>query len=500
MQIPLLGGSYVTRGIIASAQRCVNLYPEVNRKDCIAPMTLYQRPGLRSLVSPPTPAPGRGLYRSSDGQGWAIIGSNVYNVSPSWTLTQEGSISPYRTNICSMIDNGTTLMIVDGSSNGWQVDLGSHSFSQINDPTGLFVGADKIDYIDTFIIGNQPGTNLFWSSLSNEIRWDPTYIAGKSGYPDPLQSVIVNRHIIYLIGQLKSEIWYNVGGTLFPFAEMTWAYVEHGTVAKYSLAATDINVFWLGQDLAGQGVVFRQQGYKTERISNHALETAIRKMAAGGTISDAVGYCYQQDGHTFYVLNFPSGNQTWAWDEAAGDPTMGWHQRCWTNPTDGSLNRDRVLCHAFFNGTNVGLDWQNGTLYALDLNHFTDDVAGVSGPISCVRTFPHLGRAQIGNGNIVEIDGRRVSYDRLELDVECGLAPLDASGNPAQIGVRMSDDRGRTFGPTVFQSLGAPGEYMTWPLYLRTGISRGRVFEVSWSAAGQVSLNGAWLNGTPEQS
>lgn len=497
MQVPLLGGSYVARTIVANAQRCINLYPEINRKDSVFPITHYQRPGLRVLAQGPN-APVRQLYRATNGQGFAAIGQGLYYVDPSWTLHHLGDMTPYRTNIVSMIDNATTLLAVDGSPNGFTVDLNSHVFAQLSDPTGLFQGADRVDYIDTFIIGNQPNTNLFFSTLSNLVQFDPTYIAGKTDYPDPLMTLIVNRHIIYLMGQLKSEIWYDVGGSLFPFAEMSWAYIEHGTIAKYSIASADVSVFWLGQDLQGQGVVFRQRGYQTDRISNHAVEVAIRRMAATATLSDAIGYTYQQDGHVFYVLTFPSGNQTWVWDEAMNDPTLGWHQRAWTNPADGTLNRDRTQCTAFFNETNVAGDWENGTLYALDLDHYSDDPLGIAGPITRIRTFPHLGRAQVApGGQIVEIDGRRVNWDRFELDIECGNAPLEVGGSAAQISVRMSDDRGKTFGEKVLQTLGAPGEYLTWPLVLRTGNSRGRVFEVEYSAMGECALNGAWLNGMP---
>lgn len=56
MQISLLSGAYEARSIIASAQRCVNLYPQVNQTESFqgipqlagAPtlMTHYPTPGL----------------------------------------------------------------------------------------------------------------------------------------------------------------------------------------------------------------------------------------------------------------------------------------------------------------------------------------------------------------------------------------------------------------------------------------------------------------------
>jgi hypothetical protein len=103
-----------------------------------------------------------------------VIGSNVYFIHSDFTLTLLGSISAGRTNPVSMVDNGFDILIVDGSPNGWQIRLATNAFSQVNDSG--FAGADKVDYIDTFIIYNEPGSIRFRSTLSStqgtpQIRW-----------------------------------------------------------------------------------------------------------------------------------------------------------------------------------------------------------------------------------------------------------------------------------------------------------------------------------------
>jgi hypothetical protein len=50
------------------------------------------------------------------------------------------------------------------------------------------------------------------------------------------------------------------------------------------------------------------------------LEYAIQSY---GNITDAIGYTYQQDGHPFYVLIFPSAEATWVYDVS----TQLWHER-----------------------------------------------------------------------------------------------------------------------------------------------------------------------------
>lgn len=488
MRIPLIGGAYQSRSVIANAQRCINYFPETNPKDSPVPVTHYQRPGLRPLVVPGTPAPARGIWRASNGNGYCVIGANVYAISPTWGLTLLGAISSGRRNPCSFVDNGIDGVLVDGSPKGWTIHLADNAFAEISDPTGLFVGADRVDYIDTFILFNFPGTKNFGSTLSNVIEFDALYIAGKTNWPDNIQGLIVSRHEIILIGELKSEIWYDAGNPLFPFAELPGAYIEHGTVAKYSIASYDISSFWLGQDLQGQGVVWRHRGYQTLRISNHALEVQLRQIAAESTIADAIGYTYQQDGHYFYVLSLPSGDQTWVFDDSTGE----WHQRAWQDPR-GMLHRDRTNCHAFINGTNVVGDWENGTLYALDPAIYSDTVDGVLAPITCIRTFPHITKAELPGGQPTEWDGKRISYHQFLLDMECGNGPSQLDDLPAQVSLRWSDDRGRSWGNAVLQSSGRPGEFTTSPSWRGLGIARDRVFEISHSIAGSAALNGAWI-------
>lgn len=507
-RLPLLGGAYKPRSVIANCQRCINLYPEQNPRDAPVPLTHYQRPGLRPLATGIN-APVRCIYRASNGNGYCVIGSNVYSVSPSWQLTQLGSITPGINTPANMIDNGVTIVVVDGSPNGWTIDLGSNAFLQLSDSTGLFRGATRGDYLDTFLLFNVPGgdSNEFISTLSGTTTFqgsDPTtatggYYAFKTAYPDPLQTLIVNYHQLYLIGQLKSEVWFNAGGATFPFQMQTGVYHEHGTVAKYSVAAADASVFLLGQDLQGQGVVFRFIGYDSIRISNHALEYQIRKMAGSVGIEDAIGYVCQIDGHYFYTLHFPKGDQTWVYDDTIKDPLLAWHQEGWTDPDTGFLHRHRANCHGFINGTNVVGDWQNGTLYAMDLDTYTDTVAGNICSIQWLRTFPHVSSGEIEFGPYgkrpIPADGRRIQFTAFMLDLECGLAPTGSDGLPPRVALRYSDDRGRTWSHDTLQPGGEIGQYLTWPTWRGLGIARDRVFEAEYTFRGPGALNGAWVEG-----
>lgn len=490
-RLPLAGGSYVARSVIANTQRCVNYYPELNRGDAPVPFTYYQRPGLRPKAQGDV-APTRGLYQASNGNGYAVTGQSVWSIDANWNLTKLGTLAIPGTVPVSFIDNGQTIFLVDGSSLGYSIDLTTNAFAQINDPTGSFNGARRVDYIDTYMLWDMIGTRNFGATLSNSLSFDALFLAGKAGYPDPLQTLIVCKREIILLGSLKSEIWYDAGNTGFPFAELPGAYIEHGIAAPYSVAATDIQTLWLGRDLYGQGVVFALRGYDTRRISNHALEWAMSQMI---TIADAQGYVYQQSGHVFYVLNFPTANQTWVYDlSLESDPTMAWHQEGWTDQ-NGLLNRSRGMCHAVINGVNCVGDFANGAIYQLDPSKYVDTVQNVDYPISCVKGFPHILAGASPKGTLQKIlaAGQLMQFGKFIADLECGNAPLDVAGNPAQIGLAWSIDRGRTFGNEVLQSNGLPGEFIAQPQWPTQQIGRDVVFELRHAIAGQAALNSAWV-------
>lgn len=321
--------------------------------------------------------------------------------------------------------------------------------------------------------------------------FDSLDIATKNGSPDPIVTLAVVHTEIWLIGQLTTEVWYNSGAADFTFQRLPGTFIEHGCAALYSLAKNDLNLFWLSQDRQGYAIVIKSANYQVGRISTHAIEYAISSYS---TISDACAYTYQQEGHIFYVLVFPSANTTWVWDDMAGE----WHQRAVTD-VEGKLNRIRSNVGTFVNATNVAGDYINGNLYKVSLDVGTDYVdnhgPNLDGtyPISRIRAFPHI-----------MDDAERISYSSFIADMEVGnddgIGDNSTPSNPPPVSLRWSDDRGRTYGNKIEQSLGAGGQYLTSIRYNRLGYARDRVFELSWSAPPRTSLQGAFIEIVKEAS
>lgn len=493
MLIPLIGGSYSARSIIANAQRSINYFPEANRRDSPTEFTLYQRPGRLRLASPGVAGQGRGLFQASNGEAFAVVGENVYFIDAGFHFNLLGTLLDALASQIAFADNGADLVIVDGSTHGYTVNLATHAFAVIVDPTGAFTGSTQLAYLDTFVLYNYPGTRFFGSTLSNTITFDSLYIAGKDGYPDPLVAMKVNRREALLFGRVKSEIWYDAGGAAFPFERLPGAYIEHGCLAPFSVASYDISTYWLASDLSGDCMVLKLQGYDVTRVSNHALEYALQQMKiAGADLSLAFAFCWQQNGHVFYSLNFPSGNQTWVYDAAIDDPTMAWHQEA-TQNLAGGMDRMRDGCGAFVYKKNLTLDRETGDLYEISQTTYEDQLVDGSAPLVCIRGFPHITQTANANtgGQPAALDGKRILVKNVRLNMEVGYAL-----EPDQVvGLRWSWDRGATFGTTEMRPAGSPGQYETVPTWTQLGAQgRDLVMEVVHQISGPAAIQGAWAD------
>lgn len=465
--VPLVGGPYQSSNVIADFQRCVNLYPEATPSpQAPVPVTHYLTPGLANLATCPTIAGWRCIYRATNGDLYGVVGNKVYFIDVTFAYTELGTITDLVTP-AYMADNGFEICLVDGTVNGYSIDMTTRAFAQIVDPA--FYGSTNVAYIDTFFIFSQPGTRNFYISLSGSLIFDPLDIVAKSGAADNVAVVITTEREAWVIGVLTSEVWYNAGSADFPLAAIPGAFIEHGTVAPYSVAIMDGTVYWLDQDKNGTGTIAMSQNYQAKKISTYAIDAAIQGYQV---ISDAIGYCYQQDGHAFYVLTFPNADKTWCYELATGE----WHERA-SIDGNGILHRHRGNVATFAYGKILVGDFQNGKLYEMSTSIYTDD--GIA--IPRIRSWPHMIKG-----------GMEVEYMRFVADMETGTLPSDIDAEPL-ISLRWSDTKGRTWGNGVQQSLGLAGQYIIQPSWNNLGQARDRIFELSWSLPARTALNGAFI-------
>jgi hypothetical protein len=481
MKSPILGSSYVARSVNAADNRMVNLFPEIVPEGGKEPAFLQRAPGMSDTG-----------YFASSVLDVKCLHTYVYGNTDYLVIARDEQISTstngaapvYRGNIAlgsgtkvTMAHNDTQVFIANRTSNtGWIMNMGSFAITQEAGSAFApdFIGVGTVVYLDGYFVFNTPGTNrIYVSDLLDGTNINPLAFANADASPDLLQTIATINGELWVFGTNSIEVWSNVGTTPFPFAPIQGSFNETGCAAIDSVATLDNSLFWLGKDSRGQGVIYRSNGYRPERVSTHAIEWQIQRYS---DISDAIAYTYQQDGHAFYVITFPTGNATWVYDVS----TQAWHERAsW----DGSaFNRHIATCQAFYEGqTLVGCT--DGTVNILSTDVYKD-VETTSRWLRSWRALP------TGQNNL-----KRTAQHSVQIDCNSYIDDDDSPDPP--ISLRWSDDGGHNWNDNAREAIMStiinPSRRV---IYRRLGMTtslRDRVYEISGTAAVPVFIMGAEL-------
>jgi hypothetical protein len=325
---------------------------------------------------------------------------------------------------------------------------------------GPFEGGGTVDITDNYFVYNKPNSQLFAASDLLSPITDPLSFASKDGSPDDLVSIIVDRREVYLLGEMSSEVWINSGAVPFPFTRIPGTSTQQGIAAQYSMSRMGNSFAYVSKNNRGEAMIVRMNGYFPERISTHAVETTL----VNQNVSDALAWTYQLEGHEVYVVTFPSigdNGLTWAFDNTTGL----WHKWLYRN-NQNEYERHRGNCCAFFNQQVLVGDYENGKIYQLSRNYYTDD----GQPIRRIRRAPHI-----------TSDLQRQYFHELQIQFQPGVGLSTGQGDDPQAMLRWSNDGGSTWSNEYWTTIGKQGKYLNRAIWRRLGFSRDKVFEVSIS-------------------
>jgi hypothetical protein len=322
---------------------------------------------------------------------------------------------------------------------------------------GAFEGGVTVDISDNYFVYNKPNSQQWAASDLLSPITDPLSFASKDGSPDDLVAIIVDRREVYLLGEMSSEAWLDVGSVPFPFSRIQGSSTQQGIAAAFSCARVGNSFAYVSKNNRGEATIVQMNGYIPQRISTHAVETTL----VGQDVSDAIAWTYQLEGHETYVVTFPSIGEnglTWAYDITTGL----WHKWLYTN-NQGAYERHRGNCCAFFNQQVLLGDYENGKLYRLSLSQYTDD----GQLIRRLRRCPHI-----------TTDLQRQYFAELQIQFQPGVGLPVGQGQDPQAMLRWSDDGGFTWSNENWVTIGKQGQYFTRAMWRRLGFARDRIFEV----------------------
>jgi len=467
--VPGFGGpTYLAVSPVMDAERAINLYPEPGSANSKSPMSLVGRPGLSSpfCTLANTPIRPGGLW-AGDSRLFAVGGTHFYEISSVGAIiTDYGAMGGTNVGPVQISANGTQLLVMNSADNTiYNADPAGPVM------TSVFAGR-ALEYLDGFYIAldSSAANKLNVSAYLDGTTWNALDTVERTGSADRCVQLAVLNGQLWIFGQQTTEVWYNAGNPLFPFARVPGATLNFGCVAPWSVVKFYNTIMWLGCDTTGCVQVYMTQGINPVRVSTWAIENMICGITAAapeGNISElefASAYGYQENGHTFYVLTMKTSHAaptaTYVYDLTTGL----WHERdylgvypiCFASVPGFSFN----TAGAFFVG-----DALTGKICHQSQGYPSD--AGTA--ITYTRTFPTASDRQ-----------HQIRYPLLQLDADMGTATAS---------LEWSNDGGKTFpfsraaiSPSAETSQGNAPRYM----WRQLGMGRQRTFRIKTTSSTEL--------------
>jgi hypothetical protein len=397
-------------------------------------------------------------------------------ITPNAILSAASGQIPANTHLISVDTVGLTGTMdhnATGTVPNDTVTLTIPVFGQITDPG--FLGADRIAFIEGWLIFNDPGTRTFYTTgpVPYSMLFPGAFFALKDSSTDNLITLFENNRELWLVGERTSEVWFNAGGVNFAFQRIPGVGPQVGCAAVHSITRSGATLIWLGRNEQGQNIVVMTNQYSFSRISTHAVEHAI---ASYPKVDDAIGYGYEEDGHLFYMLIFPTADTTWCFDLTAGV----WHQRASFTASTGQFHRHRSNCFMDFGDVRLVGDYQTGQIHQMSRSIYSDNGA----PLVCIRRTPHVWSKS---------NRERVFCSQLQIEFTPGVGLQTGQGQDPQMMLRWSDDGGFTWSTEHWVTIGKVGRTRNRAIFRLLGHARDRVWEASFSDPVQRDIIGATL-------
>jgi hypothetical protein len=533
--VPLFGVGNKGKSSNVSAQERVNLFVEIPADPEANGISLFPMPGTTTFVNFGA-NPSRGFYVKGN-VAYVVNGSTLWEVAADGTTTSRGTLNSTGGRV-DITDNGTQMLIVDGTDGyiflfsptaqtistitrvgtlatlttaaahglmtGMQVTVAGATPSQYNGTYTITVtGATTFTYVMAsdpgssaapvgsytiasafaqitdadfpasttcaflngyFIVQETDSARFYISASYDGSSWDALDFATAESDPDNLVRVFVENGLVVLFGEKTTEFWGDSGAADFPFARIGASAIEWGLAARWSLAKFDSSLIFLRRNKLGAVQVCRMVGNDAVPVSNPEIDYIFSTYSA---VENATGFSFMVSGHPMYQINFPTPNESWVYDGKSNE----WHRAQY-----GASGRHRGELQANFLNRPYVTDYENGKLYLLDQDVYTDDGTYI------VREF-------------VTRHNKTGDFSRIPqlwLEMEAGVGLNSGQGSDPQVMLQISRDGGHTWGAEVWRGIGAIGQYRARAVWNALGRARDWLFKFRVTDPVKTVFVAAW--------
>lgn len=369
-----------------------------------------------------------------DGQLWVVCGETLMEISGDGTAFTRGPVLDGEATICG--NNGSVCVSAGG-------EYYVYDGAGLNTPGGgAFDAVGSVVTVAQQTVMTELGGRRFqWTAVADPLTINGLDYATAEGRDDNLVRAMGINGNLWLFKETCIELWYPDASGFLP---MAGGLIETGLKAFGLVVKIDGGAFFVGDD----NIVYLTGGGQPTPVSIPAVETDIRY----GQPTRC--FCYEDEGHKFCAIRFQS-RPAWVYDISTGE----WHNRAYG--VDGDP-------WPVVSAVNVYGGWKVGT-----------DLGAI---LTLARVNTDAGAPM-----------RRVATSRT-LEVAGTLALMEFVANAGQFSaephlmVRLSKDRGRTWGPEKQIGVGSQGNYTRHTRLRAQGWAQWWTAEVAYSDAADVLL------------
>lgn len=469
-----IGATGLAQSTIADAEATMNWYVErAQQPQATSPQSLFPSPGFNPLTTV-SDVVGRGAC-NANGRIFAAIGNSLYELLTSTTWKNWGMLA-IDANPAQLFYNGVVGGQVGIASGGnWYIfTLSTNILTQV-----LTNETTQAAYAGGFFFSFNAATGkVKESALNDGTTWSSGIFFQRSLFPDPWKALFVDQYnLLWLIGTETFEVWNNTGVGTQPWAPLSGLSGKYGIAAPFAFAESGLGNFWLSANREGLGQLVYTSGATPTAVDSYAFATAVGGYMRTSTVTDSEMFCYQQDGHTFVIVTFPSVPATWCYDVVNNSFT---NRGKW-NPNLGRFDawEPRVYIPAF--GQHLALSRVTGQIAAME-TAYTTEFDGVTGVVR-ERTAALLTN-----------EHKRTPIDRVELLMDVGLTTAQVGqGSDPVITMRVSID-GHTWGNARMAGIGRVGQYRKRVYWSQLGADPGFLCRVRSTDPAPSRIVDAYIN------
>lgn len=425
------GASYASRSVPLSAQRSLNIYPEVTPQG-ISPTVMFTWPGSSTVALNATLPGMRGLY-AWQGDVYGVSGSDFVkfdgNNLGSYTIV--GTIPVNGFQRASMSDNGEVIIICAGDT-PYQYD--GTNLTAIG---GVTANPTKVQFLnERFYINGDDGGVTVSDVLST--NFDNANVFYGRSTPEPTVTHYIFNQIIYLFDPDSVEPWQDVSTGAPPVGRINQGIIEGvGCSSINGVTSTDSYMYFIGTD----GHAYRVNGFSAQDITNTVIAGHFRGLNVANVILESIS----MQGDKFIIFNFLDDDETWVYSEGSSS----WFEI----GVDGFGYP--ISSFVFFGGR-----WLGGLNSALGIFELSPDtVINANQPLIRERIISTVSGDDIGEPGVM------LEMSKIRFSMETGMAIDSFNFRSPEVMIIPSFDGGYTFGKPIFLDLGESGDF-TLPVEL----------------------------------